>query len=115
MEALTGGLAENPQDSHSTYRLVVEERGKDLWVKTLTVGKHQIGRVSDCLVIINSPYASRVHCEITVHDDRVTLRDLNSRNGTFVNGQRLAPGEERTLCLNDMIRLAGTILTLVKT
>lgn len=113
METLSGGLPENPQGL--AYRLVVEERGKNLWVKTLTVGKHQIGRVSDCLVIIDNPYVSRVHCEIIVYDDRVTLRDLSSRNGTFVNGQRLPPNEERTLCVNDTIRLAGTVLTLVKT
>src|SRR5262249_32075897 len=36
---------------------------------------------------------SRVHCEIRVRHDAITLRDLGSTNGTYVDGVRLRDGD----------------------
>jgi ABC transport system ATP-binding/permease protein len=41
-------------------------------------------------VSLDHPRVSRNHAEIRVADGKVTLRDLGSSNGTFVNGQRIA-------------------------
>jgi eukaryotic-like serine/threonine-protein kinase len=50
-----------------------------------------IGRSSDCrLPLPNDPgdlTASRRHCEIDIDEQDVWVRDLGSRNGTFVNGE----------------------------
>jgi pSer/pThr/pTyr-binding forkhead associated (FHA) protein len=59
------------------------------------VGRTQItiGRSEECTVQLHGAYedllVSRRHCLIAVHPDRVEIRDLESRNGTYVNGQRL--------------------------
>jgi pSer/pThr/pTyr-binding forkhead associated (FHA) protein len=53
----------------------------------------KIGRSPDCNVQVPPEMGasvSRQHAEITIHDGGVVVRDTNSRNGTFVNGKRVA-------------------------
>ena len=47
---------------------------------------------------------SRQHAEIEVHAPIAIIRDLGSRNGTFVNDQRLVPQEARHLTGGDSVR-----------
>lgn len=68
----------------------------------LPEGTITIGRESRCDVAIKDPLVSRRHCEITVRDGVVRIRDLGSSNSTFVNGDsvdegKLAPGDEITV------------------
>jgi predicted component of type VI protein secretion system len=55
------------------------------------------------MIRIKSSQVSRRHCEIVETGDKLTLRDLGSANGTFVNGKRvigqqlLKPGDEVTV------------------
>jgi pSer/pThr/pTyr-binding forkhead associated (FHA) protein len=49
-----------------------------------------IGRSEECHLRPASDLISRQHCQFTVHDDNVTVADKGSRNGTFVNGERIA-------------------------
>ncbi len=42
---------------------------------------------------INDPEISRSHCAVEVKNDVVRLRDLDSTNGTFVNGERVRAAE----------------------
>ena len=51
----------------------------------------RLGRGSDTDIRIEDPGASRHHCEIVL-GHRVTVRDLSSTNGTFVNGGDRAAG-----------------------
>jgi pSer/pThr/pTyr-binding forkhead associated (FHA) protein len=51
------------------------------------------GRAEDCCVRLAGAFEdcmlSRHHCEIDVNPTLVRVRDLGSRNGTFVNGRRI--------------------------
>lgn len=53
-----------------------------------------IGRAEDCNLRIQNPLVSRHHCVLAVEGDNVYARDLESRNGTGINNQRLA-GSQR--------------------
>lgn len=58
-----------------------------------------LGRTPDNIVQLQSPRSSRKHCEIRPQSSQLVMVDLNSSNGTFVNGQRvptqvLQPGDE---------------------
>ena len=53
-------------------------------------GEHIVGREPDVTVWLDSPRVSRHHARILVNDAGATIGDLESKNGTFVRGVRLA-------------------------
>ena len=53
----------------------------------LTVGRDEPGSQMD--VLLSDPEVSREHAAIECHGDRITLRDLGSRHGTFLGGERI--------------------------
>src|ERR1700686_5895780 len=64
----------------------------------LKVDKTTIGRVEDNSFPIAEPSVSSHHCEILLRGSDVVVRDLNSTNGTFINGEKvtetvLKPGQ----------------------
>ncbi len=54
----------------------------------------RIGRSRDCHLRFSHTGVSREHCEIRIEPDGVTIEDLASKHGTFVNGARVE-GQER--------------------
>jgi pSer/pThr/pTyr-binding forkhead associated (FHA) protein len=69
----------------------------------IPVPKCLIGRGDDCHLRPQSDAVSRQHCVIITTDSEVVVRDLNSRNGTYVNGERV--GEEAVLLTGDVLRV----------
>lgn len=55
----------------------------------LADGPTEIGREPDCEVFLNHADVSRRHARILVKGATVTVEDLESRNGTLVNGKRV--------------------------
>lgn len=66
-----------------------------------------IGRES-CNVVLADAAVSRRHAELSLHDGRWVLTDLDSSNGTFVNERRVT--HEVRLEPNDQIRCGATVL-----
>jgi DNA-binding winged helix-turn-helix (wHTH) protein len=70
---------------------------------SLTDGEHLAGRDAECSIVIDAGSVSRRHARITVVAGAATIEDLDSTNGTHVNGTRisgftpLAPGDELSL------------------
>ncbi|MGA2673179.1 MAG: FHA domain-containing protein [Terracidiphilus sp.] len=52
-----------------------------------------IGRETGCDLMVPESAVSSRHCRLTHHANGFTVEDLNSTNGTFVNGVKIAPGE----------------------
>jgi len=81
---------------------VVRGRSANTTLK-LSDGVTSVGRHDDCWIRIKSSQVSRRHCEIFESGGKLTIRDLGSSNGTYVNGKRvlgqqaLTPGDELTL------------------
>lgn len=46
-----------------------------------------IGRASECALVLPDPGVSRRHARVLVRDDGLVLEDLESKNGTFVDGR----------------------------
>ncbi len=78
-------------------RLIVNEGEREL----LLVGTIVVGRDPVCDLSCDDLLLSRRHAEF-VAGDRVTVRDLGSRNGIFVNGVRVAEG---ILSSRDLVRV----------
>ena len=68
---------------------VVRGRSASTTLK-LADGVTSIGRHDDCLIRIKSSQVSRRHCEVFEVADKLTIRDLGSSNGTFVNGKKVS-------------------------
>lgn len=49
----------------------------------------RIGRNPDCDIVINDPFASRVHCDLIVHDNGTYELVDHSSYGTYVNGAKI--------------------------
>ena len=58
-------------------------------ILTFPDGEFLFGRGPECDIRPNSDLVSRQHCKLQIRDRNAVLRDLGSRNGTLINGQRL--------------------------
>ncbi|MBN1818984.1 MAG: FHA domain-containing protein [Sedimentisphaerales bacterium] len=69
-----------------------------------------IGRRQECDLCIPLMMVSRRHCQLNLDEGKLTIRDLGSRNGTFVNGERI---EEAQIKAGDEIRLGPLEFTVM--
>jgi pSer/pThr/pTyr-binding forkhead associated (FHA) protein len=69
--------------------------------RILPGGVRTIGRATGADFIVDAPLVSRVHCRLTaLADGGLEVRDLDSTNGTFINGERV---ESRRLASGDRL------------
>lgn len=76
----------------------------------LSPGSNSIGRGRENSILVADKSLSRNHSILEVSEDKIVLRDLGSRNGTFVNEQRI---EERVLNPGDRIRCGDVVFSVV--
>ena len=65
-----------------------------------------IGRKEDNSVVLNDQHVSGNHAILSIRNEALVLEDLNSTNGTLVNGKKIS-GRVR-LNINDEIRIGTT-------
>ena len=87
---------------------LIDENGKRL---IITEQKLSIGRDTKSTMQVVDVEVSRNHAEIRLLNTSFVLIDLQSTNGTFVNGQRV---QEHTLQNFDQIKIGSTILLFQK-
>jgi len=68
-----------------------------------------IGRSPSNTVYIRDKNVSRIHCQLVISDQGCVISDLQSTNGTFVNGKRIT---ECTLEPDDRIKVGLVVLSL---
>jgi DNA-binding NtrC family response regulator len=111
--ALSGGEPPNP----SSW-LIVEGGGERL---RLPEGRVLVGRSAECDLALEDPFVSDRHFAIGTEEGVPVLRDLGSRNGTYVNGLcvgsmvvapgiRIDAGRTRLRCVQEVGRTAPTRL-----
>jgi pSer/pThr/pTyr-binding forkhead associated (FHA) protein len=64
-----------------------------------------LGRSKDANVVIPDSECSSRHCEIKIHDNVAVIKDLGSKNGTFVNN---SVQKETSIYINDEIKIGST-------
>jgi pSer/pThr/pTyr-binding forkhead associated (FHA) protein len=76
--------------SHNVARLVVREG----WGRTgqeilLTDDVTTLGRAASCQVVLDNDFTSRRHAQIVRREEVYWLRDLDSKNGTLLDNERV--------------------------
>lgn len=80
------------------------QAGRDFTVTDATV----LGRSEEADVVLDDPYASEFHLRLVASEDGLTLHDLGSTNGTYLNGRRVtAPAELRR---GDAVQVGKTVM-----
>ena len=70
-----------------------------------------IGSRPDCDWVVNVPSVSGHHCRLTRDENGFVLEDLNSTNGTFVNGERIRGAVRVRVMATDTIHLGSHALS----
>lgn len=113
---------ENACGQHATLPPIEDSNSVRFWlidreiVYSLKVGLNTIGRMPDNDVAILDASISRRHAAIVIHtSDGCELHDTASKNGTYLNGQRIAAptaikcGDEIRLCDRTVRFLSGNV------
>ena len=90
-------------------KLVVLSVGMTGRTHELKADKTTIGRVEDNMFQIAEPSVSSHHCEVVLRGGDVVIKDLNSTNGTFINGEKIT---ESVLKPGQILRLGQIELRL---
>jgi DNA-binding winged helix-turn-helix (wHTH) protein len=104
-EAIDISRAALDRSSAAAWVLVWENRQFPLFH-----GEHIIGRDPQITVTLESTTVSRQHARLRVSPEAVTIDDLGSKNGTFVNDNRVV--EEMRVSDGDRIRVGSLMTTL---
>ena len=92
--------------------LVIREGTKWSDVSRLLPGRTlTIGRAPTNQIVVKDERCSRYHAEVFLSQGSWTLRDLDSRNGTLLNGQRVTG--DATLAEGDVVRIANCQMAFV--
>ncbi|MBX7445426.1 MULTISPECIES: FtsK/SpoIIIE domain-containing protein [unclassified Arthrobacter] len=77
-----------PRDAGAPLALVIHSGAAAGTVVPLRRGSYKVGR-NGTRIVIPDPELSREHAEIVVTDSEIILLDLDSANGTYVDGERV--------------------------
>lgn len=98
-----GGAQPSPAEQHEqepTFRLMVGEQAVPV-----DPGESIIGRGEECRIVVMHSAVSRNHARLVLDGARLTIEDLDSANGTYVNRVRIYGPE--SLERGDWIALGG--------
>lgn len=80
--------------------------------KTFHIGQRTVtmGRKPSNFIQLDDTNVSRVQCQLRATDAGLDLIDIESSNGTFINGQKVEPNKPRSLRQGDRLKLGDTEL-----
>jgi len=82
------------------------------WIVPIAADRFTIGRGTDNSLILDAPDISRRHAVVAVEGGTATIRDLDSRNGTFLNGAQIS--EFRPLTDGDILKVGRFEFTVAR-
>ena len=99
-DSMTKSISGSIDDSPTLLRIGRAEDSDERY--DLRFDALQVGRHDDCDIVVNDPWANKRHARIDRSGESHVITDLDSTNGTYINGQRI---ESRVLREGDRIRI----------
>lgn len=89
------------------YKLFAMDKGNKQHISLLQL-PCVIGKLAGCVdVCIKDQSVSRMHARVERQENHLYIQDINSTNGTYLNGIRLEPNEKVEITLGDEIRFGN--------
>lgn len=96
----TGTGADEDQDGNRVpgkklWKLILEnlstwQKSTFVFYENIGIGRgHSVPQFEKFLSVGDDPRVSKLHCAIIQKDDKLYLKDMGSRNGTYLNGKRI--------------------------
>jgi len=82
--------------------IVVPVRKREGGLFTQRIG---VGRARNCDVVLRFPSVSKLHAQFLVDEAKWMIIDVESANGTLLNGQRLTPFRPHPVKFGDQLRM----------
>lgn len=76
----------------------------------LTIGRRTAAQRQGAWLLLDDEMTSRAHVKLTLHNEQPVVEDLDSKNGTMVNGRRLLPSEKWELGDGDVLRVGDSLI-----
>ncbi len=92
------------------FRLKAKDTANPLQGGVITKGRFLLGRSESCDVVIDNDSISAVHAVLEVFEEHARIYDMNSTNGTWINGKKAVSGELRP---GDSFALADVEMSLL--
>jgi hypothetical protein len=98
-----------PVPPESLHHLVILQPESAVRRVALLPGALTIGRALPAALLLEGPEISRAHCRIDVDGNEVSITDLNSTNGTFIDNKRLSGSAP--LSHGALLRIGNYVMT----
>lgn len=95
------------QKPRSEPYFIIKEDNAPARRVVLTEFPFTIGRARDCNLVLDQNGVSRLHARLDFQHEQVSVTDLGSTNGTYVNRQRLEAHKPCWLKAGDVVNLGG--------
>lgn len=91
--------------------LEILENNKINEIELVLYEEYIVGRSRKCSIILNDQSASANHCSITLTDEFILIKDLESSNGTFINNSRI---DSDVLFIGDILKIGNALISIKK-
>ncbi len=109
LKIMVADLRREKSKTRETGFVLTDEDGKTYSLFDINT----IGRAEDADIIIDDPFISSKHALITKRGSKLVIQDLNSTNGSFLNGKRVR-NKPVKLKENDEILIGKKKLTFLR-
>jgi len=96
---------------HGPLELIVRTRSGDRRYPLSDSARVTVGRADECEIVLDEQAVSRRHCTVEGRGDELIVTDLDSANGTFVNGR---PITSCAVGAGDVISVGGIAVTVAR-
>jgi len=105
---LGAGTSSSRRSKRQAGELVVVRSEGQVGTRVTVTDSIVMGRSPEADVLLDDPYASMFHLRLTMDGDTMSLADLGTTNGTYVNGRRAT--SPVVLNAGDSVQVGKTIM-----